>query len=187
VVKRALFHAAIACVVVGAIYATLVGTGLVCHGDDDHPVASASLIEEAGRLRHPTLGFSVASPGPAFHPAPAMAAVMRASYAGQDATFYAYADAKPSAILLITAIHGHPDLGKELDTLAHGMERSARQQNAAFSIVEQHVGGGEATLHIVMGEMHARLHAYARDTYAVTVMVMSRDEHALEAVLTSLR
>jgi hypothetical protein len=190
VVKRALFHAAIACVVLVAIYAALVGAGLVNHAEDGHRLAAADrapLIEEAGRLRHPTLGFSVASPGPAFLAAPAMAAVMRASYAGQDAAFYAYADAQPSAILLITAINGHVDLAKEVAGLARGIEKSARQQNAAFSIVEQHVGGAEATLHIAMGEMHARLHAYARDTFAVTVMVMSRDEHALEGVLTSLR
>lgn len=188
-VKRALFHGVIACVVVAAIYAALVAAGVINHGDDGHPAAaanSAPLIEEAGRLRHPTLGFSVESPGPTFHPAPGMEAVMRQSYAGQNAEFYAYADAGPSAILLITAIHGHVDLAKELGTLAQGIERSAQQQTAPFSIVEQHVGGGEAMLHIVMGEMHARLHGYARDTFAVTVMVMSRDEHALESVLTSL-
>jgi hypothetical protein len=186
VVKRALFHVAIACVVIGAIAVALVGAGIVTVGDTPHDDA-AGLVEENGRLRHPALGFSVASPGPTFHPAPGMAAVMRQSYAGQDAEFYAYADAGPSAILLITAIHGHPDLAKDVATLAHGIERSAAQQHAAFSIVEQHVGGGEATLHVVMGEMHARLHAYARDTYAVTVMVMSRDEHALEGVLAGLR
>jgi hypothetical protein len=244
VVKRALFHAVITCVVVVAMAVAVAGGGLVqdpekfgegvgrallfigggafavswlaqkgrktaalaivvgvlalaglavglglhaLHARDFAAADRAPLIEEAGRLRHPTLGFSVASPGPAFHPAPAMAAVMRASYTGQDAAFYAYADAEPSAILLITAINGRVDLAKELAGLARGMERSAKQQNAPFSIVEQHVAGGEGTLHIVMGEMHARLHAYARDTYAVTVMVMSRDEHALEGVLASLR
>ena len=185
-VKRALFHIAIACAVIGAVVVALVGAGVWSPGEKPHDSA-ALLVEDNGRLRHPALGFSVASPGPTFHPAPGMAAVMRQSYAGQDAEFYAYADAGPSAILLITAIHGHLDLAKELDTLAHGMERGAAQQHAPFSIVERHVEGNEAALHIVMGEMHARLHAYARDTFAVTVMVMSRDEHALESVLTSLR
>lgn len=181
--KRALFHAAIACVVIGAIAAALFGAGILGRGAAE----PAGLVEEGDRLHDPALGFSVASPGPTFQPAPKMAAVMRDSYAGQDATFYAYADAQPSAILLITAIRGQIDLAKELETLEHGIERAARQQKATFSIVEQHVAGGEGTLHVVMGEIHARLHAYSRGTYAVTVMVMSRDEHALETVLSSLR
>ena len=56
-----------------------------------------------------------------------------------------------------------------------------------MTTVEKHSTRREATLHVVMGDRHVRRHVYLRDGYAVTVMLTSRDEHALEQVLNSLR
>jgi hypothetical protein len=156
------------------------------HAHDFRAADRAPMIDEGGRLRHPTLGFSIESPGPTFHDAPAMAAVMRSSYGG-DAIFYAYADAGPTAALLITVINGPLDLSKELDNLQRGMEASAAKRGTTAGTLEKTVTGREATMHVETGGAHSRLHAYQRETYTVIVMVMSRDAHALDSILTSLR
>jgi hypothetical protein len=154
----------------------------------------APLVADGDRLRHPTLGFSIKQPGPGFHEATHYAA-MANSNAGSGSLYYAYADAgsdaRPNAVLMVGIATGG-DLTAVLAGVELSLSNTATQQHAPLIPIARAVGSDEAQLHVTLGGAHFRIHLYAREPanhspIYVSLTVMSRDEHALDDVLSSLR
>jgi hypothetical protein len=154
----------------------------------------APLLVDGDRLRHPTLGFSIANPGSAFHEAPAAAAQMRDSLKLPDAPVYAYAGpgTPPSALLLVVVKPLESSVPQELDGVEAGMLASATTKNLSPTLIDHHATDDQANAHMKFGDVHTRVQIYLRhppdrEPMTVTLMVISRDEHALDDVLGSLR
>jgi hypothetical protein len=184
-----------AVVLVGAlVVAGAIGVSL----DRTHGFSAADrvpLVVDGDRLRHPTLGFSIANPGPGFHEDATQAKGMYDAFKVQDAPVYAYAGPgnPPSAVLMVMVDnYGGDDLSHNLDGFEQGVRESAGEQKLTVTTVDKHATADEATVHVVVGPVHMRMHAYARNpanhaAIEVTVLVVSRDEHELQGVLDSVR
>lgn len=178
---------------IAIVVAAVVGVSL-----DGEPHLRASdrvpLVVDGDRLRHPTLGFSIANPGPGFHEDADKAKAMYDAFKLPDAPVYAYVSSGQSPAILFVMVDNltTSDLGQGLDKFAAGVTESASANKLAVTTVDRHVTDDEATLHVSAGPAHIRMHAYVRHparhaAIEVMVIVFSTDEHALANVLDSVR
>jgi hypothetical protein len=150
------------------------------------------LVRDGAQLRHPTLGFTVASPGAGYEENADAARMMGT---GKDVQTYAYMDGDRDVFIVeilaqpldsCAAVTGFLDGANT--AMGHKVADALATQ---LSIVDRRtIGSGthcDATEHLAISDLHVRFHVYPRPTYAVLVASMSRDEHALEAAVDSLR
>jgi hypothetical protein len=153
----------------------------------------AAFVVEGDRWRHPTLGFSIQSPGASFHDAPKLAAMFGTSDEGMH--MYAFTDGEgsaPGSAILVIGLMSGDGLVDNMAGLESGLGKVAAKQGVTITTVDRHVDRNEATLHDEFSGAHLRLHAYQRQlpdrgAFTVIVLVFGQDEHALAAVLESVR
>lgn len=184
-------------------------TSVVVFGWTNHPKLDprdrVPLVEYSDNgerwLRHPTLGFALRHPGEGFKEAPQFAGLMARGAGSDDTLYYAYADAEPSAILMVgiapEGADSAEDLGKTVDGIERGMRDSAAKQtpDAKLEVIERTISwdsGRDARLHIALAGAHMRLHVFARKRpdgtpYIVILGAMSKSADALEREIAELR
>jgi len=155
-------------------------------GDRTHLV---EVEREGGTwLRHPTLGFELRHPGPAFREVPEVAAMMAAK--DTESIYYGYVDDSKTAVLIIGVKPGgfaeREDVEKTFDGVIHGMATTMGSPHIVSREANEHDG----TLHVTMGDTHFRarlLSVIGPDSYALMIMVGSPSADALAPVLASAR
>lgn len=152
-------------------------------------------------LRHPTLGFAIHHPGEGFAEAPQFASMLEAKGGGDDTVYYAYADAQPTAVLVVgvalARIDSSEDFARTVDDIESGIRDSAAKQapDAKLEVVEHTIdwdSGRDARIHVVFAGAHMRLHVFARKrvdgaSYVVILGAMSQSADALDNVIRELR
>jgi hypothetical protein len=158
-------------------------------------VDRAPLVEEASRLRHPTLGFSIARPPAGFVDAPRLAA----AFARTGGFAYAYTDPASREGLFVLVGRGRDgsraDLTAQLLSMRNGIGDRAHEVGSAVhvEIAEQNVTGDDQHLeghfHAIISGRHMRaiVHPLRHDGawVFVTILVTSADANALSDVLGS--
>jgi len=189
---------AVSVVVVGLVVGMVVVVVMAVHSQPKLTASMrAPLVAMDEWLEHPGLGFKIHAPGPGFKEAPMYADMMRASDPGDDIIYHAYADAEPTAVLVVAVMARDLDSRTELEQtisgVEHGMRAEAARQMPGTEphVVERTVGDRDATLHLAIGPAHFRMHMFSfpdgKHPYAVMLLVMSRSPDALAPVLSEIK
>jgi hypothetical protein len=160
------------------------------------------VVVEAGgqrRLRHPTLGFSLLHPGPAFRDAPEVAAAMSGGN-DPDAINYGFLDPASQSALAVSVMYAmggsREKLSEHLDGVQRGLASSPvgksdlRWLNKEITWDEhRHVGRLSVS---IAGETRVELASYAvapagGDPFIVNLFVMTRQPERFADLLASFR
>jgi hypothetical protein len=159
------------------------------------------VITEGGqpRLRHPTLGFSLSHPGPAFRDAPEVAVAM-SDVRDPDAINYGFQEPGSQSALVVSVMYGmggsRAALSEHLDGVQRGLAGSPVGKSDLRVLKKEvtwddHRHLGRLSVSIA-GEMHVELASYSvvpveGDPYIVNLFVMTRQPDRFADLLASFR